>query len=555
MNLKDLQKSLKPVETFLITHDNMFMAQDMQDSENPIEALTGFKGSAGILLVSPKKAWLLVDGRYVIQAKLQTNSKEITVVESKNFRADVIEICLKNKMKTLSFNPWCVSVSDAEIYAEIFKIKPCADVLPSNVTPPSEVLSLPIKYAGQSAEKKCQQAAKAFPEGVDAQLICAADEVSWLLNLRTKCLPFTPVLRAFALLDKKAKVQLFAENCQKFGIKPLKDLLKALSKFHKKTVLFDPSITPYAVLNAVPQDVTFKRGESPIAQIKASKNKTELKGFVDSHLADAVAVSKFLCWLSENYKGKTELDIVQKLHDFRVENPLFVSESFATIAAFGAHGAIVHYQPSEKTNVSLQGNSLLLIDSGGQYLNGTTDVTRTIAIGKPTEQMKDDFTYVLKAHLKLTTAIFPEGTTGAALDSICRGQMWQKGMEYRHGTGHGVGHFLNVHEGPFGMKPNATRARIGLGYVTSVEPGYYIENKYGIRIENMVCALAAKYKGFLCFENLTLIPIDKTLINPYLLSVGERDALNNYHQRVWRCLAPYMENHEAKWLKAACSPL
>lgn len=557
MILKDLQKKIKAngLDAFLVTHDNMYINQDMQDFENPIEMLTGFKGSAGMLLVSSQKAWLLVDGRYSIQARLQTDPKQIKVMESKEFRTDIIEICTQNKLKILGLNPWCISVADAQFYAQGLQVKPSEKIMFPTVTPPAEVFRLPVKYAGQSATQKCQNVGKALPKEFDALLICSADDVSWLFNLRAKCLPYTPVLRAYALLDRKGNSLLFADDCEKFGIKPLKELFKALAKFRHKTVLYDPFCTPQAVMLWAPSDVCFKTGYNPLPEMKAVKNKTELKGYQDVHLIDGVAVTKFLCWLSQNYKGKTELDVVQKLHDFRAESPLFVSESFATIAAFGSHGAIVHYQPNAETNAPLKANSLLLLDSGGQYLNGTTDVTRTIALGKPTKQMKDDFTQVLKAHLKLIAAVFPQETSGAALDSISRAEMWQRGMTYRHGTGHGVGHFLNVHEGPFGMKPNAVRARIKNSYVTSVEPGYYLEGKYGIRIENMVYTVPSKYKGFLVFENLTLIPIDKALINPYLLTDGEREALNSYHQRVWRCLAPYMENHEAKWLKAACSPL
>ena len=557
MTLKEFQKKLKDnaIKAFLVTHDNMFLGQDILESENKILELTGFTGSAGILLVTPSKAWLLVDGRYAIQARLETDPKKITVIESKSFTVDVVVLCVKYKISTLCYNPWCISVSDVNFYAPKITLKPVENILPCTIVPPAKVYQHALKYTQLSAKEKCETVAKSLLQGADALLICAADDVSWLCNLRSVLLPYTPVLRAYALLNRQGGIQLFADDVKGFGIiLPMKALPKVLEKYKGKTVLYNADTTPQKMLDMV-QGINFKRlFFNTLLDMKASKNKTELKGYRDAHLEDGIAVTKFLYWLHQQKNKLTELDVVEKLHEFRAKRPLFVSESFATIAATGAHAAIVHYQPSKKTNEPLEKNSVLLLDSGGQYLNGTTDVTRTIAIGKPSKQMITDFTLVLKAHLRLISAVFPENTSGQALDTLARSVLWQEGKDYSHGTGHGVGHFLNVHEGPFGMKVRTT-SHIKADYVTSVEPGYYLENKYGIRIENLVYSVPAKQKGFLKFENLTLIPIDKTLINPYLLSVGERDALNNYHQRVWHCLAPYMDKNEAKWLKAACSPL
>ena len=558
MKLAEFQLKLKQkgLQAFLVTHDNMFLNQDILDSENKILELTGFTGSAGVLLVTPSKAWLLVDGRYAIQARLETKRKKITVVDSQSFTVDVVTLCVKNKINTLCYNPWCVSASDVSFYAGKIGLKPAEEVLPSVPVPPSKVYQHDLKYTKLSAQEKCESVAKSLLQGADALLISAADDVSWLCNLRSVLLPYTPVLRAYALLNRQGGVQLFADDVQGFGIiLPMKALEKVLERYKGKTILYNPDTTPQKMLDMV-KGINFKRlFFNPLLNMKATKNKTELKGYQEAHLQDGIAVTKFLYWLHQQKKNKlTELDVVEKLHEFRAKRPLFVSESFATIAATGAHAAIVHYQPSKKTNEPLEKNSVLLLDSGGQYLNGTTDVTRTIAIGKPSKQMITDFTLVLKAHIRLATAVFPENASGRALDALARSVLWQEGKDYRHGTGHGVGYFLNVHEGPFNMNLNTT-AHIKANYVTSIEPGYYLENKYGIRLENLVYSVPAKQKGFLKFENLTLIPIDKKLINPYLLSDGEREWLDNYHQNVWRCLAPYMDKNEAEWLKAACSPL
>jgi Xaa-Pro aminopeptidase len=279
---------------------------------------------------------------------------------------------------------------------------------------------------------------------------------------------------------------------------------------------------------------------------------------IESHIRDGAALSKLLFWLEKNKQNKTELEVVQKLHEFRIEQNLFFSESFATIAGVGSNGAVVHYQPNEQTNRALEENQLLLLDSGGQYLDGTTDVTRTIPIGTVSDEMITDFTQVLKAHIALARSRFPQNTSGMKLDVLARAQMWQRGLDYKHGTGHGVACFGNVHEGPqsisvggspFGLKPNM---------VVSDEPGVYKENAYGIRIENLLYTRAAdlpQSADFLEFTVLTKVPIDKRLINVYLLEQGELEWLNAYHQQVYKDIAPYLSGDEQRWLQKACSPL
>ena len=290
--------------------------------------------------------------------------------------------------------------------------------------------------------------------------------------------------------------------------------------------------------------------------MKAEKNETELAGMIACHKRDGVALIQLLYWLDNNWKGKTELDVVEKLHEFRQQQNLFFSESFETIAGTAENGAIVHYQPTIKTNKILQENSLLLLDSGGQYLDGTTDVTRTIALGQPTSEMIHDFTLVLKGHIALSQAVFPEGTCGLCLDVLARRPLWREGKDFKHGTGHGVGCFGNVHEGPNRISSNGSLYGFKKNMITSIEPGYYKENAYGIRIENLVYSkVSAEYENYLEFEPLTLVPIDKRLIDVYLLDSGERDWLNNYHRKVYESLAACVNDNVKKWLKASCSPL
>lgn len=561
MSLKELQKYLKDknIPAFFQPMSNMFLGQDILPEENKIKELTGFSGSAGMLLVTPEKAWLLVDGRYAIQARYETNPKEVTVVDSRNFFLTLGSLCRENQIQKLFYNPWCVSVKNVRYFCKVFSdivLQEDKDLTnPLLSSKPVEVFAHDIKYAGKSVAEKCAEVAAKIPSDCAALLITSADQVSWLMNLRSHTLPDTPVLRAYALLDRSGKACVYADACVYEGIKPLSALAADLQTYCGRSVLADVADTPQQILNLLPESVDLCfRDFNPAAKMKLIKNETELAGYKNAHLRDGVAVSKFLCWLENHRQGMTEWDVVQKLGTFRRQQDLFFSESFGTIAAVGANAAVVHYQPSEKNCAMLEDNTVLLLDSGAQYYDGTTDVTRTIALGTPSTEIKTAFTYVLKAHIALATARFPEATSGNALDAIARVPLWRQGMDYAHGTGHGVGHFANVHEGPFAISA-VNPLPIYCNYVTSNEPGYYKEGAFGIRIENMVYTVPAEYDGYLKFENLTLIPIDKRLIDKYLLSSEEQSWLNSYHQKVFNCLAPYMNANEQKWLEASCSPL
>lgn len=565
MTLTELQTLLKKhnYDVYVVTRNNMFLGQDILPEENKIMELTGFSGSAGQLIVFQDKATLLVDGRYEIQSKLETNPDEVDVIVTKNVCWLYIKKHFKDKKKiTVAYNPWCQSIEDidyAQKYFPNFKyIEDKYNLLGSQLsTKVSTIFEHKIEYAGISREEKISLIVDFLKKAaLDAYLFTAADSVSWLLNLRSDCLPDTPLVRAFALVDKNANYTLFGDNIEGITVQPLSALEKALRKYKKNKLGLDVLKTPQKIASLKPD---YKFLTDPVYELKAVKNPIELQGMKNAHLRDAIAVVNFLHWLDNNWQGKTELDIVEKLYSFRKKNELFYSNSFETIAGFGSNGAIVHYQPKTETNLELKAGSLLLLDSGAQYFDGTTDITRTIAIGIPNTNMVNDFTTVLKCHIELASAYFPENTSGSRLDSICRRQLWALGKDFNHGTGHGVGCFLNVHEGPQNISSRDNHKPFLPGMITSIEPGYYKEGEYGIRIENLAYIDKVKDATFdkpmLKFEYLTLVPIDKRLINKYLLSDGEKEWLNQYHRTVFDKLQNLLIDEVKEWLKEACSPI
>lgn len=561
MTLKDLQqKQLQNnLQACYVTLNNMFLDLDVLKEENKIFELTGFTGSSGSLLVTPNEAWLMVDGRYSLQARQETDSKLLKVVDTTFPPVTLQGLCRKNGISELAYNPWCLSVRDFNYVKNMMPellLKPVENLYGHILSEqPVNVFKHELKFAGKTSAEKRLEIGQKIPPKFAAILLTAADSVSWLMNLRSHTLPNTPVFRAWALLDRSGMVHVYADHCTYPEVKPFNKLSEDLKQYAGKIVLADIFECPQKIFDFVPSDVQLDTyGSNPVTAMKLGKNPIELEGFRQAHIRDGIAVVKFLHWLDHNWQDKSEWDIAQKLKQFRQQQPLFFSDSFATIAAAGANAAIVHYEPTEQKNALLENNSVLLLDSGAQYYDGTTDVTRVIALGTPPAEMVDSFTQVLKAHIKLASSIFPDSTTGISLDTIARHILWQYGKNFAHGTGHSVGHFSNVHEAPFRISPSVSLP-VRKHYVTSIEPGYYKEGHYGIRIENMVYTEKADIEGYLKFTNLTLIPIDKRLINSYLLSSGEQAWLNSYHQKVFSCLAPFLDTDETDWLKSACSPI
>lgn len=562
MTIGEIQKQTE-TDAVIIFRNNQFLGQDILDSENQILKLTGFSGSAGTLVVTRNHAFLFVDGRYEIQSKQQTNQSEVTViVERPEF--GLLQWLKKNlENSKIGYNPWQISEKQLQnlkqqLPSAVFCPKP--QIIP---TPRATAFEHDVAYAGESAADKISHAAGLVSaSGAEAFFFTAADSVSWLANLRSNALPDTPVVRAMALLTKEGNLTLFADNLRlptgcKFEKMPFSKLKKVLKPFAKRQIGLDLKTTPAAIAEACRKlKINITEQADCCSFLKAQKNKTELQGMINAHIRDGEAVCRFLSWLEKNHKDKDETDIVRKILAFRKKQDLFYSASFGTIAGAGANAAVIHYQPSKGSCSPLIENSVLLLDSGGQYFDGTTDITRTIAIGKPTDEMKQKFTIVLKAHIALASLRFPQHTPGARLDAVCRSVMWRYGLDYNHGTGHGVGCFLNVHEGPQNMGASGNAYPLKSGMVMSIEPGYYRENSFGIRIENLYyIAEDETAPKFFKFVPLTLVPIDLSMIDEYLLTDGETKWLNDYHRKVLEILSPRLSGNEKIWLEKACSPL
>ncbi len=559
MTIDDIQQKLKQesLDAYIIGYENRFLGQDILPQEHKIKYLCGFSGSAGMLAVTADKVFLFVDGRYELQARQEVDTNKISVVNQTPCLENVLCFLKQQKVQKIGFDGWSVAAGEIAENESLFPKLQLVDVgtwVDLEAKSIVEVKERSSVYAGASRKDKLRLLIDIMQAGgADYYLVTAADSVSWLLNIYAKDLQCSPVVRAYALIDKNGEVKLIADNLQTdfqvctFG--EFENWLKTQTAKILYTAASIPSRLKKILKNGVPvQDICQLQ--------KAEKNETELQGMINCHRRDGVALVKLLYWLQNNWRRKTELEVVQKLHELRQEQDLFFEESFETIAGAAENGAIVHYQPTEKTNRKLQENNLLLLDSGGQYFDGTTDVTRTVALGIPSAEMIHDFTMVLKGHIALERAIFPKETSGVQLDALARLPLWREGKDYKHGTGHGVGCFGNVHEGPNRISNKGSMYGFKANMVTSIEPGYYKENSYGIRIENLVYSKPSKkYENFLEFETLTLVPIDKKLIDVYLLDAGEQDWLNNYHRKVYESLAACVNDDEKKWLKESCSPL
>lgn len=559
MTIDDIQQKLKQesLDAYIIGYENRFLGQDILPQEHKIKYLCGFSGSAGMLAVTADKVFLFVDGRYELQARQEVDTNKISVVNQTPCLENVLCFLKQQKVQKIGFDGWSVAAGEIAENESLFPKLQLVDVgtwVDLEAKSKVEVKERSGVFAGVSREDKLRLLIDIMQAGgADYYLVTAADSVSWLLNIYAKDLQCSPVVRAYALIDKNGEVKLIADNLQTDFQVCTFDKFENWLKMQTAKILYTAASIPSRLKKILKNGVPVQ----DICQLqKAEKNETELQGMINCHQRDGVALVKLLYWLQNNWRGKTELEVVQKLHELRQEQDLFFEESFETIAGAAENGAIVHYQPTEKTNRKLQENNLLLLDSGGQYFDGTTDVTRTVALGIPSAEMIHDFTLVLKGHIALERAIFPKETSGVQLDALARLPLWREGKDYKHGTGHGVGCFGNVHEGPNRISNKGSMYGFKANMVTSIEPGYYKENAYGIRIENLVYSKPSKkYENFLEFEILTLVPIDKKLIDVYLLDAGEQDWLNNYHRKVYESLAACVNDDEKKWLKESCSPL
>ena len=543
--------------------------------------ITGFTGSAGTAAVTLEKAGLWTDSRYFLQAAKELEGSGIELYkmglpETPGLPAFILRNLQENE--TVGLDGQTYSVADAEELNLVLKKKKITlDVsrdliheiwIDRPAIPGGMLFELPVEYSGKSTSDKLEAInTKLHEAGADGLVLCALDEIAWTFNIRGNDVEYNPVVVSYAFISEEETVLFIlpgkithemSKNLQAEGV-TLADYSKItsyLAKLKDKTRLYiDPKKTNFALYNALPFSCEVIEGVSPVAMLKSIKNEKEIEGFSNAMVRDGVALTRFFIWMEKSLsagKTLTEISISEKLAEFRNKQALYVSESFETIAGYKGHGAIVHYGATPESNATLAQEGLLLIDSGAQYFDGTTDITRTIALGEPTEAMMKDFTRVLKGHISLAKCKFPQGTRGSQLDILARKALWDNGINYMHGTGHGIGHFLNVHEGPQSIRMEENPVALQPGMVISNEPGVYRTDEYGIRIENLILVREdseTEFGKFYSFETLTLCPIDRKLIITSQLSARERAWLNKYHQRVYEKLSPFLFEEEKEWLK------
>ena len=546
--------------------------------------ITGFTGSAGTAVITLDEAGLWTDGRYFVQAENQLKDSTVTLYRMGEEGVPTVDEFVKDRLKEggcLGFDGRVVNGTwggrlekiAAEKNVSMHVTEDLIDLIwedrPALSKQPLFILE--EKYSGKSTADKIADLRKAMKEnGADVHILTSLYDIAWLLNIRGNDIHCCPVVLSYLVMDEKeirlfANEKAFPESVKKalsadgVTIYPYNDIYDYVQTISgEKKIYLSRSNVNSRLISNIPEKVTILDGENLTLLPKAVKNETEVQNEKIAHIKDGVAMVKFIHWLKKNV-GKqeiTELSAADKLYDFRSEQENFLGNSFDPIIAYGTHGAIVHYGATEETNIPLELKGLVLMDTGGHYLEGTTDITRTVVLGPVTEKEKKYFTAVLRGHLNLAAAKFRYGCTGLNLDSIARGPLWAMGEDYNHGTGHGVGYLLNVHEGPqsFRWKNPASHPAPVLeeGMITSDEPGYYAENEFGIRHENLVvCKKAEKtaYGQFMKFEPLTMVPFDLEGIDPAQMEAGERVLLNQYHALVYEIISPYLDEDEKSWLK------
>lgn len=573
------------IAAVIIPQADPHRSEYVADRWQAIRRYTGFTGSAATLVVTLKEAALWTDSRYFLQAEQQLGGTGIMLMKdglpnTPSKENWILANTLPDSRVGIDFR--LISASDFAALnrvmrangvhlSDIDSIAYALEVVPATQKQ-VQLFVHDETYAGQSPRLKIDGVLSTLPGDADGLLISALDDIAWMLNLRAQgYIKYNPVAPAYLYLTGNGNSILFSDETMtqpeimahlkenNVDAVPYKDL-EARTK-HVGKVVLDPSRTSEAIVRMFSDRYEAINDPTPLA--KAQKNRAEIAGFREAMRRDGAALANAFKEIEErveNGEPTTELDVADILLRRRSEQPLFVEESFGTIAGYGAHGAIVHYSATEATNATIGTDSLLLVDSGAQYLDGTTDITRTVAFGNPTPTQKRDFTLVLKGMIALARAVFPRGTRGVQLDVLAKQFLWADGKQYMHGTGHGVGHFLNVHEGPQSIRHNENPTPLLPGMVTSDEPGYYRAGHYGIRCENLILTIEKGMKGadgidFLCFETLTLFPFDLKLVDADILTPEEVEWLNAYHARVYTELLPLVDPSTRQWLHAKTQPI
>ena len=583
-NIRDLMKE-KNIYAYIVPSSDYHQSEYVGDYFKSREFMSGFTGSAGTLIISMDEAGLWTDGRYFIQAENELKDSGIKLFKMGEEGVPTIEEYLLEKLpknSTLGFDGRVMSVKEGQSLANKlafkginieYKYDLVNDIWEDRCSLPTEkAFLLGVEYSGEGFSDKLSRIRAVMKEKkATTHILASLDDIAWLFNIRGRDVKSNPVVLSYAVITidsvylfidknkigKDIRAELSKENVQIKGYEEVYEFIKNIDE--NEVVLIDTSKVNYAIYNNIPSNVQKIEERNPSILFKSIKNEIELKNIRNSHIKDGVAFTKFMYWLKNNI-GKieiTEISATQKLEEFRREQDKFIEPSFSTIAAYKDHAAMMHYSATEESNYKLEPRDLFLVDSGGQYFDGTTDITRTIALGPIPENVRKDFTNVVRGMIRLSKAKFLYGCRGYNLDILARGPLWEEGIDYKCGTGHGIGFVLNVHEGPNGFRWKVREdiddtCILEEGMVTTNEPGVYVENSHGIRIENEIVVRKAEkneYGQFMDFEVITFAPIDLDAIDESLILKDEKVYLNNYHKQVYDKISPYLNEEEKQWLK------
>ena len=563
--IKKFKKVLlnKKIEGYIIPKNDEFFGEYISDDKDRLKYISNFSGSYGFALILNNKNFLFVDGRYTLQANKQSKKSFEVITIPKKFPNDI----LKDKNLRIGYDPKLFTKNTLKIFFGKTKCKyvPLDNNLIDEIWKRKKIRSndyfytMPKNSVGESYKSKINKITKKIKkQGADFQFITASENNAWLLNIRGKDSQYTPIPNSYSLIDKKKNIIFFCDlkkislnfkkKFNKIKFIDINNTNKVLSRIIKKKFIIDRNTCSIYFENVISKNNKILNQEDPIYFLKAIKTKKEIENIKRAHIIDGVALTKYLFWIKKNFIKKkiTEISGSQKLLNFRKKNKSFNFLSFPTISGSGPNGAIIHYKATKKSNRRLRKGDIYLVDSGGQYNYGTTDVTRTISLQNSNKRIKDIFTRVLKGHIAVASFSLKKNTSGSSIDHQARKYLKQINLDYAHGTGHGVGYYLNVHEGPHAIsKKNMVILKEGM--IVSNEPGYYEKNKFGIRIENLI------YVKKKCFDNLTMAPIDKDMIDLKILNYKERNWINDYHKKVHNNLTKYMNKKENIELKKACS--
>lgn len=566
--LTDLRRKMaeRGIDAYIVPTTDFHGSEYVNDHFKCREYISGFTGSAGTLVVTAEDAGLWTDGRYFLQASQELSGSGIHLMKMNQAATPTIPGYLRENIPsdgTVGFDGrivgWSMGcelerdhsvICDLDLVGEIWADRP--------KLAGSAIYALPMEVTGESAKSKLERIRRAMAEKhADFHLITSLEEIAWLYNLRGNDVKYTPVFYAFALITmEEDRLYVLDRSFEERSTLPYLQVFDDLRTLGPGRILLNKDVTSYSLVNAISPQTEIISGTDPAEIMKATKNPVEISCTRRAHIKDGIAMVKFLHWIKTNV-GKqkiTEISASDRLEAFRRQQPGCFDLSFDTISGYMDNGAIVHYAPSPETDRELKPEGLLLVDSGGQYKDGTTDITRTVVLGPLTGQMKEDYTTILKSNLTLSMAKFAKGTTGTQLDETARRPVRDRGLDFDHGTGHGVGHILSVHEGPNNISPRNGSWPITPGMITTDEPGIYKEGEYGIRLENeLLCVEDAG--GSLKFEPITMCPFDREAIIPQMLTEEERSYLNGYHRKVYDSLSQGLAQDLKDWLKEQTAPI